>query len=144
MQPVPPQFVNTGLPEFVRCLALLGRMWRLRFGLNPEQAGRWTVDFQAQLAGARPGGAGVAGELVVGAAGADVGRTAVTLRSVMTGARRALPQAGRPTPVTEPAPCRLCTRSILTGATGRSVALWALSLRSSKMCANRVVCRRGA
>ncbi|MER7519009.1 SUKH-4 family immunity protein [Streptomyces sp. NPDC126499] len=49
-QPVPPQFVNTGLPEFVRCLALLGRMWRLRFGLNPEQAGRWTVDFQAQLA----------------------------------------------------------------------------------------------
>ncbi|MFF5427533.1 MULTISPECIES: SUKH-4 family immunity protein [unclassified Streptomyces] len=49
-QPVPPQFVNTGLPEFVRCMALLGRMWRLRFGLNPEQAGRWTVDFQAQLA----------------------------------------------------------------------------------------------
>ncbi|MEU7015580.1 SUKH-4 family immunity protein [Streptomyces sp. NPDC046385] len=49
-QPVPPQFVNTGLPEFVRCLALLGRMWRLRFGLNPEQAGRWTADFQAQLA----------------------------------------------------------------------------------------------
>ncbi|GAA3789760.1 SUKH-4 family immunity protein [Streptomyces chiangmaiensis] len=48
--PVPPQFVNTGLPEFVRCLALLGRMWRLRFGLNQEQAGRWTVDFQAQLA----------------------------------------------------------------------------------------------
>ncbi|WP_128977193.1 SUKH-4 family immunity protein [Streptomyces roseicoloratus] len=49
-QSVPPQFVNTGLPEFVRCLALLGRMWRLRFGLSPEQAGRWTVDFQAQLA----------------------------------------------------------------------------------------------
>ncbi|KKZ69425.1 SUKH-4 family immunity protein, partial [Streptomyces showdoensis] len=49
-QSVPPQFVNTGLPEFVRCLALLGRMWRLRFGLNPEQAGRWTTDFQAQLA----------------------------------------------------------------------------------------------
>ncbi|MFF6778433.1 SUKH-4 family immunity protein [Streptomyces sp. NPDC012637] len=49
-QSVPPQFVNTGLPEFVRCLALLGRMWRLRFGLNPEQAGRWTVDFQTQLA----------------------------------------------------------------------------------------------
>lgn len=48
--PVPPQFVNTGLPEFQRCLALLGRMWRLRFGLNQEQAGRWTVDFQAQLA----------------------------------------------------------------------------------------------
>ncbi|MFE0336097.1 SUKH-4 family immunity protein, partial [Streptomyces sp. NPDC058955] len=47
---VPPQFVNTGLPEFVRCMALLGRMWRLRFGLTPEQAGRWTVDFQAQLA----------------------------------------------------------------------------------------------
>ncbi|MFJ3903336.1 SUKH-4 family immunity protein [Streptomyces sp. NPDC090025] len=49
-QSVPPQFVNTGLPEFVRSLALLGRMWRLRFGLNPEQAGRWTTDFQAQLA----------------------------------------------------------------------------------------------
>ncbi|MFD4555050.1 SUKH-4 family immunity protein [Streptomyces sp. NPDC058469] len=48
--PVPPQFVNTGLPEFTRCLALLGRMWRLRYGLNQEQAGRWTVDFQAQLA----------------------------------------------------------------------------------------------
>ncbi|WP_329121594.1 SUKH-4 family immunity protein [Streptomyces sp. NBC_01465] len=49
-QPVPPQFVNSGLPEFVRSMALLGRMWRLRFSLNPEQAGRWTVDFQAQLA----------------------------------------------------------------------------------------------
>ncbi|MFB7835471.1 SUKH-4 family immunity protein [Streptomyces sp. NPDC056056] len=49
-QPVPPQFVNSGLPEFTRAMALLGRMWRLRFGLNPEQAGRWTVDFQAQLA----------------------------------------------------------------------------------------------
>ncbi|MFJ8075256.1 SUKH-4 family immunity protein [Streptomyces sp. NPDC096176] len=53
-QPVAPQFVNTGLPEFVRCLALLGRMWRLRFGLTPEQAGRWTVDFQAQLAALDP------------------------------------------------------------------------------------------
>ncbi|MFG2722337.1 SUKH-4 family immunity protein [Streptomyces sp. NPDC048416] len=53
-QSVPPQFVNSGLPEFVRCLALLGRMWRLRFGLNPEQAGRWTVDFQAQLAALDP------------------------------------------------------------------------------------------
>ncbi|MFF7280342.1 SUKH-4 family immunity protein [Streptomyces griseorubiginosus] len=52
--PVPPQFVNTGLPEFQRCLALLGRMWRLRFGLNQEQAGRWTVDFQAQLASLDP------------------------------------------------------------------------------------------
>ncbi|MFJ3162083.1 SUKH-4 family immunity protein [Streptomyces kanasensis] len=49
-RPVAPQFVNTGLPEFTRCLALLGRMWRLRFGLTPEQAGRWTMDFQAQLA----------------------------------------------------------------------------------------------
>ncbi|MFE7623220.1 SUKH-4 family immunity protein [Streptomyces sp. NPDC057509] len=47
--PVAPQFVNTGLPEFTRSMALLGRMWRLRYGLNPEQAGRWTVDFQAQL-----------------------------------------------------------------------------------------------
>ncbi|MEU8822424.1 SUKH-4 family immunity protein [Streptomyces sp. NPDC048636] len=53
-QPVPPQFVNTGLPEFVRCIALLGRMWRLRYGLTPEQAGRWTVDFQAQLAALDP------------------------------------------------------------------------------------------
>ncbi|MFE2035889.1 SUKH-4 family immunity protein [Streptomyces scopuliridis] len=53
-QPVPPQFVNTGLPEFTRSLALLGRMWRLRFGLNPEQAGRWTVDFQAQLSALDP------------------------------------------------------------------------------------------
>ncbi|MEV3990309.1 SUKH-4 family immunity protein [Streptomyces sp. NPDC049837] len=49
-RPAAPQFVNSGLPEFTRCLALLGRMWRLRFGLTPEQAGRWTVDFQAQLA----------------------------------------------------------------------------------------------
>ncbi|GFH37268.1 SUKH-4 family immunity protein [Streptomyces pacificus] len=49
-QPTEPQFVNTGLPEFTRSLALLGRMWRLRFGLSPEQAGRWTVDFQLQLA----------------------------------------------------------------------------------------------
>ena len=53
-QPVPAQFVNTGLPEFVRCMGLLGRMWRLRYGLTPEQAGRWTVDFQAQLAGLDP------------------------------------------------------------------------------------------
>ncbi|EGX56178.1 hypothetical protein SZN_29095 [Streptomyces zinciresistens K42] len=52
--PAAPQFVNTGLPEFQRCLALLGRMWRLRFGLNQEQAGRWTVDFQAQLAALDP------------------------------------------------------------------------------------------
>ncbi|GGW73539.1 SUKH-4 family immunity protein [Streptomyces caelestis] len=56
--PVPPQFVNTGLPEFARCLALLGRMWRLRFGLSQEQAGRWTVDFQAQLAALDPAALG--------------------------------------------------------------------------------------
>ncbi|MCL2733204.1 MAG: SUKH-4 family immunity protein, partial [Actinomycetia bacterium] len=49
-----PQFVNSSLPEFARCLALLGRMWRLRLGLTPEQAGRWTVDFQAQLAAQDP------------------------------------------------------------------------------------------
>ncbi|MER6983826.1 SUKH-4 family immunity protein, partial [Streptomyces carpinensis] len=55
---VPPQFVNTGLPEFARCLALLGRMWRLRHGLNQEQAGRWTVDFQAQLAALDPAALG--------------------------------------------------------------------------------------
>ncbi|UGY91846.1 SUKH-4 family immunity protein [Streptomyces gobiensis] len=53
-QPVPPQFVNTGLPEFARCLALLGRMWRLRYGLTPEQAGHWTVDFQNQLSALDP------------------------------------------------------------------------------------------
>ncbi|MFJ4970974.1 SUKH-4 family immunity protein [Streptomyces sp. NPDC088755] len=53
-QPTAPQFVNTGLPEFVRSMALLGRMWRLRFGLTPEQAGRWTVDFQAQLVALDP------------------------------------------------------------------------------------------
>jgi hypothetical protein len=49
-----PQFVNSSLPEFARCLALLGRMWPLRIGLTPEQAGRWTVDFQAQLAAQDP------------------------------------------------------------------------------------------
>ncbi|MEU8514341.1 SUKH-4 family immunity protein [Kitasatospora sp. NPDC048722] len=50
----PPRFVNTGVPEFVRSLALLGRMWRLRYGLTPEQAGRWTADFQAELAAIDP------------------------------------------------------------------------------------------
>ncbi|MER5355923.1 SUKH-4 family immunity protein, partial [Kitasatospora sp. NPDC002551] len=50
----PPRFVNTGVPEFVRSLALLGRMWRLRYGLTPDQAGRWTTDFQAQLAAIDP------------------------------------------------------------------------------------------
>ncbi|WP_433889839.1 SUKH-4 family immunity protein [Streptomyces sp. CA-111067] len=49
-----PQFVNSSLPEFARCLALLGGMWRLRIGLTPEQAGHWTVDFQAQLAAQDP------------------------------------------------------------------------------------------
>ncbi|MDT0448685.1 SUKH-4 family immunity protein [Streptomyces hesseae] len=52
--PVPPQFVNTSLPQFVRSLALLGKMWRWRYGLTPEQAGRWTVDFQEQLAALDP------------------------------------------------------------------------------------------
>lgn len=52
--PATPQFVNSGLPEFTRCLAMLGRMWRLRYGLTPEQAGRWTVDFQAQLVALDP------------------------------------------------------------------------------------------
>ncbi|MFD7639959.1 SUKH-4 family immunity protein [Kitasatospora sp. NPDC059795] len=50
----PPRFVNTGVPEFVRCLAVLARMWHLRHGLTPEQAGRWTTDFQAQLLAADP------------------------------------------------------------------------------------------
>ncbi|MEV7521718.1 SUKH-4 family immunity protein, partial [Streptomyces sp. NPDC091371] len=49
--PVPPQFVNSSLPQFVRSLAMLGHMWRLRQHLTPEQAGHWTVDFQANLAG---------------------------------------------------------------------------------------------
>nr|WP_202447206.1 SUKH-4 family immunity protein [Streptomyces sp. SID5468] len=53
-QTSPAQFVNSSLPDFTRCLALLGRMWRLRVGLTPEQAGRWTVDFQAQLAALDP------------------------------------------------------------------------------------------
>ncbi|MEV1006776.1 SUKH-4 family immunity protein [Streptomyces sp. NPDC049881] len=53
-QPVPPQFVNASLPQFARCMALLGRMWRLRYGLNSEQAGRWTTDFQAQLGSLDP------------------------------------------------------------------------------------------
>ncbi|MFI9310332.1 SUKH-4 family immunity protein [Streptomyces triculaminicus] len=53
-QPAPPQFVNTSLPQFVRSLALLGKMWRWRYGLTPEQAGRWTVDFQDQLAALDP------------------------------------------------------------------------------------------
>ncbi|MCF3965505.1 SUKH-4 family immunity protein, partial [Streptomyces fuscigenes] len=52
--PAVAQFVNTSLPQFARCVAMLGRMWRLRFGLTPEQAGRWTVDFQAQLAALDP------------------------------------------------------------------------------------------
>ncbi|SHL98232.1 SUKH-4 family immunity protein [Actinacidiphila paucisporea] len=52
--PAAPQFVNSSLPEFARSLALLGRMWRLRIGLTPEQAGRWTVDFQAELAAQDP------------------------------------------------------------------------------------------
>ncbi|MBT2446960.1 SUKH-4 family immunity protein [Streptomyces sp. ISL-43] len=47
--PLSMQFVNTGLPEFAHCIALLGRMWPLRHGLTPEQAGRWTSDFQAGL-----------------------------------------------------------------------------------------------
>ncbi|GAA1975040.1 SUKH-4 family immunity protein [Kitasatospora viridis] len=50
----PPRFVNTGVPEFVRSLALLGRMWPLRYGLTPDQAGRWTTDFQAELAAVDP------------------------------------------------------------------------------------------
>ncbi|RKN37734.1 SUKH-4 family immunity protein [Streptomyces hoynatensis] len=54
MQPAAPQFVNASLPQFARCMALLGRMWRLRYGLNPEQAGHWTTDFQAQLAALDP------------------------------------------------------------------------------------------
>ncbi|MCP2307287.1 hypothetical protein FHR36_000379 [Kitasatospora paracochleata] len=50
----PPRFVNSSVPEFVRCLAVLGRMWPLRHGLNPEQAGRWTTDLQAQLMAVDP------------------------------------------------------------------------------------------
>ncbi|MCM1970137.1 SUKH-4 family immunity protein [Streptomyces sp. G1] len=43
------QFVNSGLPEFAHCLALLGRMWPQRRGLTPERAGRWTEEFQEEL-----------------------------------------------------------------------------------------------
>ncbi|WP_285679770.1 SUKH-4 family immunity protein [Kitasatospora phosalacinea] len=50
----PPRFVNSGVPEFVGCLAVLARMWRLRLGLTPEQAGRWTTDLQAQLMAVDP------------------------------------------------------------------------------------------
>lgn len=57
-QPAQAQFVNTGLPEFTRCLAMLGRMWPLRYGLTPDQAGRWTVDFQQQLAALDPAALG--------------------------------------------------------------------------------------
>ncbi|MEO3750375.1 SUKH-4 family immunity protein [Streptomyces sp. B6B3] len=53
-QAEPPQFVNASLPQFARCMALLGRMWRLRYGLSPDQAGRWTTDFQAELAALDP------------------------------------------------------------------------------------------
>ncbi|UED85917.1 SUKH-4 family immunity protein [Streptomyces profundus] len=53
-QGAPPQFVNASLPQFARSMALLGRMWRLRYGLTSEQAGRWTTDFQAQLASLDP------------------------------------------------------------------------------------------
>ncbi|ARQ70272.1 SUKH-4 family immunity protein [Streptomyces marincola] len=53
-QSTPPQFVNASLPQFARCMALLGRMWRLRLGLNSEQAGRWTTDFQVQLGSLDP------------------------------------------------------------------------------------------
>jgi hypothetical protein len=53
-----PRFVNSGLPEFLRCMALLGRMWRFRYGLTPEQAGHWTTDFQAQLAALDPAALG--------------------------------------------------------------------------------------
>ncbi|MFY1678378.1 SUKH-4 family immunity protein [Streptomyces sp. WMMC905] len=56
--PAPPRFVNTGIVEFARCLALLGGMWPLRRGLNQEQAGRWTVDFQARLASLDPAALG--------------------------------------------------------------------------------------
>ncbi|MCX4781370.1 SUKH-4 family immunity protein [Streptomyces sp. NBC_01264] len=43
------QFVNSGLPDFAHCLALLGRMWPLRHGLTPQRAGRWTEEFQSEL-----------------------------------------------------------------------------------------------
>src|SRR5690606_5427397 len=101
---VPPQFVNTGLLEFARCLALLGRMWRLRFGLNQEQAGRWTGDFQAQLAVLGPAALGspeswgwvllepMWGGLVWGAA-PEVGRAGPG-RSVPTGPGRRFRRRG--------------------------------------------------
>ncbi len=53
-----PRFVNSGLPEFVRSLAVLGRLWRFRYGLTQEQAGRWTTDFQNELAAIDPAALG--------------------------------------------------------------------------------------
>jgi hypothetical protein len=53
-----PRFVNSGLPEFIRCMALLGRLWRFRFGLTPEQAARWTVDLQTELTALDPAALG--------------------------------------------------------------------------------------
>ncbi|MBF9067793.1 SUKH-4 family immunity protein [Streptacidiphilus fuscans] len=44
-----PRFVNSGVTEFVRSLAVLGRLWRFRYGLTQEQAGHWTTDFQNEL-----------------------------------------------------------------------------------------------
>ncbi|OIV38858.1 hypothetical protein BIV57_03735 [Mangrovactinospora gilvigrisea] len=49
-----PRFVNSGIVEFARCLAILGEMWPLRLGLNPYEAGRWTTDLQARLVAADP------------------------------------------------------------------------------------------
>lgn len=46
---LPLQFVNSGLPEFAHCLALLARRWPMRQGLTPQEAGRWTSDFQDGL-----------------------------------------------------------------------------------------------
>jgi len=53
-----PRFVNSGLPEFLRSLAVLGRLWRFRFGLTPEQAARWTVDVQTELLAVDPAALG--------------------------------------------------------------------------------------
>ncbi len=56
--PVPPQFVNSGLPEFVRCLALLGRMWRLRYRAHAGAGGPLDGRLPGAAGRAGPGGAG--------------------------------------------------------------------------------------
>ncbi|WP_372345497.1 hypothetical protein [Streptomyces sp. KL116D] len=54
-------------------------MWRGCASGSTQSRRAWTVDFQAQLSATDPAALGSPGDLVVGAAGADVGRPAVTV-----------------------------------------------------------------